>query len=319
MMHGQTLINLGTQARNVDFSGASETRPERTGTSAPLTCSTGDLFFNTTAPVGQNLFGCVSNNSWALLGGTANPGLSDPGANGLLVRTALDTTTAVAAPSGAIVGTTDIQTLTNKSIDASEINTGTLSASQMPAFSGDLLTAAGSSVGALATVNANPGTYGDSAHSAQVTVDAKGRITSITQIAISGGGGGSGVTTGSLASLPNSCAGGALYFATDQPAGQQIYTCSAANTWTQFLSLGGSGALAVTNGSLDVVTTVVPRLAAANSFSGLNTFSQAPVLPESTPSSSVAACTAGALWADANYVYVCTSTNTIKRSALSSF
>ncbi len=38
------------------------------------------------------------------------------------------------------------------------------------------------------------------------------------------------------------------------------------------MSLGGSGALAVTNGALDVVTTVVPRLAAANTFTGLNTF-----------------------------------------------
>ena len=38
------------------------------------------------------------------------------------------------------------------------------------------------------------------------------------------------------------------------------------------VSLGPSGALAYTNGSLDIVTSVVPRLTAANNFSGLNAF-----------------------------------------------
>lgn len=38
-----------------------------------------------------------------------------------------------------------------------------------------------------------------------------------------------------------------------------------------------------------------------------------------TPASSSDKCTAGTIWADAKFVYVCTATNTIKRSALSSF
>jgi hypothetical protein len=38
-----------------------------------------------------------------------------------------------------------------------------------------------------------------------------------------------------------------------------------------------------------------------------------------TPASSGAACTAGAQWADATFVYVCTATNTIKRIALTTF
>jgi hypothetical protein len=83
----------------------------------------------------------------------------------------------------------------------------------------------------------------------------------------------SGVITGQLASLPPSCATGVLYFATDQPAGQQLYTCSATNAWTQLNAVGGSGALAFTNGALDIVTSVVPRLTAANTFTGFNVFS----------------------------------------------
>jgi hypothetical protein len=120
----------------------------------------------------------------------------------------------------------------------------------------------------LATVNASPGTYGDSTHSVQVTVDGKGRITAISPIIISGTGGGGAITTGTLASEPITCSIGTLYFATDQPAGQQIYTCSATNTWTQLVSLGTSGAFDFTGGSLDINTAVVPRLAASNTFSG---------------------------------------------------
>jgi hypothetical protein len=39
----------------------------------------------------------------------------------------------------------------------------------------------------------------------------------------------------------------------------------------------------------------------------------------STPGSSSATCSAGNIWADTGFVYVCTSANTIKRAALSSF
>lgn len=42
-------------------------------------------------------------------------------------------------------------------------------------------------------------------------------------------------------------------------------------------------------------------------------------LDHSTPANSSASCVAHSIWADANYVYVCTATNTIKRAALSTF
>jgi hypothetical protein len=80
-------------------------------------------------------------------------------------------------------------------------------------------------------------------------------------MAISGGGSGGTINTGPLTSEPTTCSVGTLYFATDQPAGQQIYTCSAINTWTQVLSLGPSGALAFVGGSLDINPAVLPRLA----------------------------------------------------------
>jgi hypothetical protein len=288
--YGQTLINLGSQGRNIDFTGASFTRPVKTGTSLPATCSSGDLFFNTSAPAGQNLYGCPAPNTWAPLGSA--PGLADPGANGIVQRTAANTTTVVAAPSGAIVGTNDAQTLSNKSIDASEINSGILSSAQMPGLSGDVSTPAGSSTATLATVNSTVGSFGDGANSVRVTVDAKGRVTSIAQVPITA----PQVTTGTLASLSASCTAGNLYLATDQPAGQQIYACSSANTWTQNESVGTSGALAVTNGSLDILPSVVPRLMAANTFTGLNTFVSGIQLQSSTAQPSCASAVRGLFW-----------------------
>jgi hypothetical protein len=124
----------------------------------------------------------------------------------------------------------------------------------------------------LATVNSNTGVFGSSSQIPVITVNGYGQITAVSTVPAAGGGSGAATAAGALSVMPATCSSGALYVATDQPASQQIYTCSSTNTWTQYISLGGSGALAFTNGALDMVTSVVPRLAAANTFTGLNTF-----------------------------------------------
>ena len=60
----QTQVDLRTQAKSVDFSAATATRPLKTGTSLPGTCSTGEMFFKADAAAGQNLYGCASANTW---------------------------------------------------------------------------------------------------------------------------------------------------------------------------------------------------------------------------------------------------------------
>lgn len=324
---GQTLINLGSQGRNVDFTNFPFTRPLKTGSSLPSTCTVSDVFLNTAAAAGQNLFVCTSTNTWSQQGG-----LPDPGNSGLVKRTGPNTTTVVAAPSTAIVGVDDTQTLRNKNIDASQLTSGTVPASRMPALTGDISMPAGSTATTLPNVNLSPGLYGDATHTLQMNVDAKGRVTGVSALNISQptvnsspgtfgsstqipvltvnalgqvtavtttaatGGSGASANAGTMSAMPSVCASGSLYLATDQPVAQQLYICSSANTWTAAMSVGPSGALAINGGSLDIVTSVVPRLTAANNFNGVNTFNSGLKLNSGVSQATCDASTRGSLW-----------------------
>jgi hypothetical protein len=143
---------------------------------------------------------------------------------------------------------------------------------------GDLtgdVTTSGTPATTLATVLGSPGSYGSSSAVPVLTVDGKGRITAITTATVAGGGGGgTGIASGTA--LPATCTPGTdtLYLKTNNAPNQQIYSCSAVNTWTQNEVLGASGALSIdgTTGALDIVTSVVPRTSAANAFTGRNGF-----------------------------------------------
>lgn len=67
--------------------------------------------------------------------------------------------------------------------------------------------------------------------------------------------------------LPSACTVGRLFFKTDATAGNQVYACSSANTWTQILSSAGGGAgtlssLAIT-GTTDSTSTTTGALTVA--------------------------------------------------------
>jgi hypothetical protein len=64
---GQTLVDLRTQSKSVDFSAANTTKPFKSGTVLPATCGVGEAFFQTNTPAGLNLYGCTAVNSWTLL------------------------------------------------------------------------------------------------------------------------------------------------------------------------------------------------------------------------------------------------------------
>jgi hypothetical protein len=73
--NGQTQIDLRTQAKSVDFSAATLTKPSRVGTVLPATCSAGETYLKIDAPSGQNLYVCTSGNVWSLQG-TPIPGVT---------------------------------------------------------------------------------------------------------------------------------------------------------------------------------------------------------------------------------------------------
>jgi hypothetical protein len=81
MAQSPTKVNLGDQGVNPDFSAMSHTRPMTVGTVLPATCQTGELFFNSGATAGQNLYACTATNTWTLESGGST--------NGSAIKTAL--------------------------------------------------------------------------------------------------------------------------------------------------------------------------------------------------------------------------------------
>lgn len=64
-----TAIDLKAQSRNVDFTAAASTRPFKSGTPLPATCSLGEMFYLTSAAAGTNVYGCTAANTWTLEAG----------------------------------------------------------------------------------------------------------------------------------------------------------------------------------------------------------------------------------------------------------
>ncbi len=66
-----TTVNLGAQGRNADFAAFPFTRPVAVGSALPPICQVGQLFFNTAAQAGANLYACTATNTWTAEGGGA--------------------------------------------------------------------------------------------------------------------------------------------------------------------------------------------------------------------------------------------------------
>jgi hypothetical protein len=69
MLCGQTQVDLRKQARGIDFTAATTTKPFKSGTALPATCGVGEVFFNTSSPAGSNVYACTATNIWTLEGG----------------------------------------------------------------------------------------------------------------------------------------------------------------------------------------------------------------------------------------------------------
>jgi hypothetical protein len=72
-VRAQTKLDLQHQARGVDFTGATYTKPVRMGNALPSTCMTGEGFLLSSAPAGSNLYFCLAMNVWVLEGPSGTP------------------------------------------------------------------------------------------------------------------------------------------------------------------------------------------------------------------------------------------------------
>jgi hypothetical protein len=74
MAQAQTLIDLRTQSKSVDFSAAASTKPLQMGSSLPATCVVGQVFFLNSAPLGGSIYACNPTNAWSVQGLVVPPG-----------------------------------------------------------------------------------------------------------------------------------------------------------------------------------------------------------------------------------------------------
>jgi len=165
---GQNLVNLATQSRNADFANFSFTRPWAVSSASPSTCQAGQVYFNSSAAAGANLFACTATNIWSQIAGyTFSTPLS-------LSGTTVSLPEASASTDGYL-----------SQVDWNTFSSKQAAGSYLTALTGDVTASGpGSATATLATVNSAAGQCGDSTHVCQITSNGKGLVTSQTPVAI---------------------------------------------------------------------------------------------------------------------------------------
>ena len=76
VMAQSTVTGSKTMQGSWDASGATATKPAKSGAALPSTCNIGEFFFNTAAAAGQNLYLCASANTWTQVTSGVSGGVS---------------------------------------------------------------------------------------------------------------------------------------------------------------------------------------------------------------------------------------------------
>jgi hypothetical protein len=206
---------------------------------------TGDV----TSPAGSSVNTLATVNSNVGSFGTATAtGSFTVNAKGLITAAS---STAITYPVTSVFGRTGAVVAAANDYSFSQVS-GSLAASQLPAFTGDVTSPSGSSVNTLATVNSNVGSFTN----ANITVNAKGLITSASN--------GSGSTTatnlagGANGSIPYQTGSGATTFLAAGTNGYVLTLASGIPTWAAASGGGGvTSAVAGTGISVSAATGAV--------------------------------------------------------------
>ncbi len=266
----QSQVDLRTQAKNVDFSGAASTRPFRMGTTLPAACTPGEAFFKADAEPGRNWYACTAANTWTLQSGASLDSLSGD-------VTGAPAATRVGALQGRPVADAepaDGQVLRwNAGVSRWEPQQ-VAAANAAYAFTNQSTVAIPGATHGLATANLivdcydtavpnarlepaavriDPATYDltvefGTARSGRCVVNGSGGAGGVSATASNTFAGGTVQTFlgGLVASaaqrtapaqagttLPPACTQGDQFFKTDAGPGENLYFCTGANTWTQ--------------------------------------------------------------------------------------
>jgi hypothetical protein len=264
-LSAQTTINLSTQTKNMDFSGAVSTTPAKVGTVLPATCAVGQMFFLSNGAAGANLYSCTGANIWSLETGG--------GSGGTISATSIGRSNFISPSSGSATAYSS----------SPAVCPAALAAGQVYWLRPDL-------------PNGVSGpTLNICAFGAKTIVHRDGSGLGIGELAM-------GVEAYPL-----------IFDGTSFELGYESVTA------------GPSGCLSVTRTNsqplFDINTACLPRLTAANTWTGANDFTVSPFLaiPAGTPSTSSAACTRGSIEYDGSFIYVCIASNTWKRAAIAAF
>lgn len=309
---GQTQVNLQRQARNVDFSQASSTRPARTSTVLPSTCLVGETLFLTTAVNGGNLYGCTATNTWAVLGKpTAASGVS-AGTYGSATAVPVLSVDA----NGVITAASQVAVTGGGGGGASMV-------SQLGDFKVDRISNVQLRVGAGCTTT-TPCNFRIGGTVTAITAPLDVNITSATNMGkvllyVSNAG---TIMAATSAGLNVNCTGGcgAITNVSFFPADSiPLFEWSASTTLGQW-NAQGTDRRAVYVSKVLTAGTGLTRV--DNTSTGVTALSIDPTLVGirvGIPASASAVCTAGQWAADNSFYYVCVSTNTWRRSALGSW
>ncbi|MGE5647628.1 MAG: hypothetical protein ACM336_17765 [Acidobacteriota bacterium] len=268
----QTQIDLRTQGRNIDFSGAGSTKPFRMGTLLPGSCSVGEVFFKTDAAAGANLYACTAAGVWTLQSGgsptfggdiSGTPGAAVVGGlQGRAISPAAPADGEVLRWSGAASQWQPFPSVLSGGSNYSQAFSGATSVTIAGTAHGlgtanvivdcyDAATPAARLEPASVTVH--PATFDvtvtfSSARSGRCVVNGSGASGGVQATASNTFAAGTAQTfQGALVAtsaertapvkagmaLPAACAAGDQFFKTDAAPGQNLYFCTAANTWTQ--------------------------------------------------------------------------------------
>ncbi|MBI4443516.1 MAG: hypothetical protein HY649_09110 [Acidobacteria bacterium] len=290
-------INLPASARS---------KPTPRGTAPPANCTVGELFYDTDATAGQNLYGCTATDTWTLLGDGGGAGGGDNiSVNGSAATDAdLDDATPV-APANSINVKWQKDALSPNNVSANVPYAAPITATggnlTLNQNAGTDVTAdleeethasehqnGGNDEVATATPGANAipkaeagGTLADGWLPAGITRDSEINVQGTTnEITSSGNGpapvlslsstmdlGGKAVEIPNSTTVPGTCAVGQIYHDSDAPVGSRFYLCTTTDTWTAIDNPFGTAVDGGTGGEIADGTITAADLAANQNIS----------------------------------------------------